>query len=141
MINIPFCRVLSIYIYSQKNCQPTTTRWRLNLNANHQRVRVRRYRRNPILVRTIRTPIQIEEVPTDLSNCANSLNWPPTLDGVAIGSTHQRCIPLDYRYLFSNHLHTSHTRPPLTYWYHRGIQHDAHTASMLVTKTPFLNKK
>ena len=50
-------------------------------------------------------------------------------NGVAISSTHQWCILLDYYYLSSNYLHSSHTRPPLTYYYHRGIQHDAHTAA------------
>ena len=58
-------------------------------------------------------------------------------DGVAIDSTHHWTTVV---YLVTVSI-SSHTRPPLTYYYHRGIQHDVHTAAMLVTKTAFLNNK
>ena len=55
---------------------------------------------------------------------------------MAIGLTPQRYIPLDFHYLFSNYLNPSHTRPPLTYCYHRGIQHDTHAATALLRPHP-----
>ena len=55
---------------------------------------------------------------------------------MAIGLTPQQYIPLDFHYLFSNYLNPSHTRPPLTYCYHRGIQHDTHAATALLRPHP-----